>query len=280
MIQAKHLVKTFTRQVDKKKKEEFNAVDDMSLTVNDGELVGILGPNGAGKTTLLRMLATLMTPTSGEITVSVKSGRTWETTADSGKNYGDFSADVAGEEDVLSTSIQIRRHLGYLSANTKLYERFSVRETMSLFGETYGMSKEEIENRIIFLTNILELQPFLDQRVGKLSTGQLQRAQIARCLMHDPEIYIFDEPTLGLDVISSSAIINFMKNEKYSGKTILYSTHYMEEAQYLCDRVILLNKGRILCEDTPEHLMESTGTKTMREAFFSTIGEEETGNTP
>ena len=284
MIEAKHLVKTFTRQVDKRKKEEFNAVDDMSLTVNDGELVGILGPNGAGKTTLLRMLATLMTPTSGEIQISVRGGRTWETKQEedtdqgeipsddtSGRPYGDFSADVAGEETVLTTPVEIRQHLGYLSANTKLYERFSVRETMRLFGETYGMSDEDIEKRIVFLQNILELKPFIDQRVGKLSTGQLQRAQIARCLMHDPEIYIFDEPTLGLDVISSSAIIDFMKNEKNSGKTILYSTHYMEEAQYLCDRVLLLNEGKILCEDTPEHLMESTGTKTMREAFFATI---------
>ena len=274
MIQAEHLVKTFTRQVDKKKKEEFNAVDDISLTVNDGELVGILGPNGAGKTTLLRMLATLMTPTSGEIHVSVKKGRTWDTPSDGDQNYGDYSADLEGEETDLTTPIQIRQHLGYLSANTKLYERFSVRETMRLFGETYGMSGDEIDKRITLLEGLLELKPFIDQRIGKLSTGQLQRAQIARCLMHDPEIYIFDEPTLGLDVISSSAIIDFMKNEKYSGKTILYSTHYMEEAQYLCDRVILLNKGKIVCEDTPSHLMESTGTENMRDAFFATIGEE------
>ncbi len=247
MIRAEHLVKTFTRQVDKKKKEEFNAVDDMSLTVNDGELVGILGPNGAGKTTLLRMLATLMTPTSGEVFVTV------------------------GEDAVMSSAIEIRQHLGYLSANTKLYERFSVRETMRLFGETYGMSEEEIEARTQELTEVLDLSECLDNRVAKLSTGQIQRAQIARCLIHDPEIYIFDEPTLGLDVISSTGIIDFMKKEKERGKTILYSTHYMEEAQYLCDRVLLLNHGKIVCEDTPEHLMESTNSDTMRDAFFSSL---------
>lgn len=233
MIEAKNLVKTFVRQVDKRKKEEFNAVDGISLRVNDGELVGILGPNGAGKTTLLRMLASLMTPTSGEI-------------------------NMPGKEN-----------LGYLSANTKLYERFSVRETMRLFGEIYGMSEEAISERTEFLADMLDLKPFLDNRIGKLSTGQLQRTQIARCLIHDPDYYIFDEPTLGLDVISSTAIIDFMKNEKNRGKTILYSTHYMEEAQYLCDRVLLLNQGKIICEDTPAHLMESTHSDTMRDAFFS-----------
>ena len=149
--------------------------------------------------------------------------------------------------------------------------QFSIKNVLKKEFERGNLALEDIEKRIVFLQNILELKPFIDQRVGKLSTGQLQRAQIARCLMHDPEIYIFDEPTLGLDVISSSAIIDFMKNEKNSGKTILYSTHYMEEAQYLCDRVLLLNEGKIICEDTPEHLMESAGTKTMRDAFFATI---------
>ena len=258
MIEAKHLVKTFTRQVDKKKKEEFNAVDDMSLTVRDGELVGILGPNGAGKTTLLRMLATLMTPTSGEIHVTVNSA-------------DDKTESDSENTQHLKSPIEIRRHLGYLSANTKLYERFSVRETMRLFGETYGMSEGEISERTAYLNDVLDLGEFIDNRVAKLSTGQLQRAQIARCLIHDPEIYIFDEPTLGLDVVSSTGIIEFMKKEKDRGKTILYSTHYMEEAQYLCDRVLLLNHGKIVCEDTPAHLMESTNSDTMRDAFFSSL---------
>ncbi len=255
MITANHLIKTFTRQVDKKKKEEFNAVDDISLTVNDGELVGILGPNGAGKTTLLRMLTTLMTPTSGEIQFSVR-----------------MKSDTASESLLeLRTPIEIRQHIGYLSANTKLYERFSVRETMRLFGETYGMNEDEINKRTDYLAEVLDLNSFIDNRVAKLSTGQLQRTQIARCLIHDPEIYIFDEPTLGLDVVSSTGIIDFMKGEKDRGKTILYSTHYMEEAQYLCDRVLLLNKGKIIVEDTPAHLMENTNSDTMRDAFFSSL---------
>lgn len=277
MIRAEHLVKTFTRQVDKKKKEEFNAVDDMSLTVADGELVGILGPNGAGKTTLLRMLATLMTPTSGEITVTIPEdgnaagGHVAEAGTEAEDGGADTVADVACAGVHLKTAIEIRRHLGYLSANTKLYERFSVRETMRLFGETYGMTEQQIEERTQALTEVLDLAEFIDNRVAKLSTGQMQRAQIARCLIHDPEIYIFDEPTLGLDVISSTGIIDFMKKEKDRGKTILYSTHYMEEAQYLCDRVLLLDKGKIICEDTPSHLIESTHSDSMRDAFFSSL---------
>ncbi len=270
MIRAEHLVKTFTRQVDKKKKEEFNAVDDMSLTIGDGELVGILGPNGAGKTTLLRMLATLMTPTSGEIRVTMRDGGASGKTGVANERF-DVEEEKTPVKNELKTPVEIRKHLGYLSANTKLYERFSVRETMKLFGQTYGMDDEAIDERIAQLNEALDLSEFIDNRVAKLSTGQMQRAQIARCLIHDPEIYIFDEPTLGLDVIASTGIIDFMKNEKDRGKTILYSTHYMEEAQYLCDRVILLNHGKIVCEDTPAHLMESTHSDTMRDAFFSSL---------
>ena len=146
-----------------------------------------------------------------------------------------------------------------------------MRETMRMFGETYGMSENEINERTDYLIEVLDLSSFIDNRVAKLSTGQMQRTQIARCLIHDPEMYIFDEPTLGLDVISSTGIIDFMKGEKDRGKTILYSTHYMEEAQYLCDRVLLLNKGKIIVEDTPAHLMKITNSDTMRDAFFSSL---------
>ena len=246
MITANNLIKTFTRTVNKKQKEEFNAVDGVSLSVNDGEIVGILGPNGAGKTTLLRMLCTLMTPTSGSISIE-SNGNT------------------------LVKPIDIKRHIGYLSANTKLYERFSVRETIRLYGQTYGMSDEALNERTDLLISLLNLDEFIDNKVSKLSTGQMQRAQIARCLIHDPDIYIFDEPTLGLDVISSTAIIEFMKNEKTKNKTILYSTHYMEEAQYLCDRVLLLSHGKIIADKSPHQLMNETGSETMREAFFKTI---------
>ncbi|MBO6109173.1 MAG: ATP-binding cassette domain-containing protein [Eubacterium sp.] len=271
MIRANHLVKTFKRQIDKKKKEEFNAVGDISLEIHDGELVGILGPNGAGKTTLLRMLATLMSPTSGEIEVTIPAPGSDAVSARD-ESTATASDTISARDGIrLGSSVEIRRHLGYLSANTKLYERFSVREIMRLFGQTYGMSDKDIDDRTEYLTDVLDLGSFIDNRVAKLSTGQMQRTQIARCLIHDPEIYIFDEPTLGLDIISSQSIIDFMTDEKKKGKTIIYSTHYMEEAKYLCDRVILLNDGKIVCEDTPSHLMETTGSDDMRQAFFSVI---------
>lgn len=253
MIQAENLVKTFTRNEKKNKKTEFNAVDGISLQVNDGEIVGILGPNGAGKTTLLRMLAKLMKPTAGTVSVTVDGTEI--------------------EED-----IEVKKHIGYLSGNTKLYGRLSARELLTMIGTICGMTEEEIQSRIEEISQVLSMEKFMDNRIEKLSTGQTQRASIARCLIHSPEIYIFDEPTLGLDIISSAAIIEFMKGEREKGKTVLYSTHYMEEAEYLCDRIIMIHKGRIICNLTPDELKKETGTSNMRDAFNALIKKEDLGN--
>lgn len=243
MIAANHLVKVFSRTEKKGKKEDFRAVDDLSLKADQGEIVGILGPNGAGKTTLLRMLATLLTPTSGEVIVETDKG-------------------------ILDSPMQIRQNIGYLSGNTKLYGRLSVREMLTIFGELYGIGEDAIQERIDEVAHILNLEEFIDNRIEKLSTGQTQRASIARCIIHRPEIYIFDEPTLGLDLISSSAIIEFMKREKEQGKTVIYSTHYMEEAEYLCDRILLISGGKAICQETPAELMKRTHTGNMRQAFY------------
>lgn len=253
MIQAENLVKTFTRNEKKNKKVEFNAVDGISFSVDEGEIVGILGPNGAGKTTLLRMLAKLMKPTSGSVSVTVD-----------------------GEE--ITEDIEIKRHIGYLSGNTKLYGRLSTRELLTMIGTICKMSEEEIQSRIEEISNVLSMEKFIDNRIEKLSTGQTQRASIARCLIHSPEIYIFDEPTLGLDIISSAAIIEFMKGEREKGKSVLYSTHYMEEAEYLCDRIIMIHKGKIICNLTPEELKQKTGTNNMRDAFNVLIEQEDMAN--
>jgi len=250
MIKADSLVKSFYRTEKKGKKTEFNAVDGITFSANPGEIVGILGPNGAGKTTLLRMLATLMKPTSGRVIVSLSDGT------------------------VLGSDMEIKKNIGYLSNNTKLYRRLTVRELLVMFAGVYGISKEEAESRVEEICDMLDMSEFIDNRIEKLSTGQTQRSLISRCIVHDPDIYIFDEPTLGLDIISSTSIIEFMKSEKQRGKTIIYSTHYMEEAQYLCDRIIMINKGHIICNDTPENLMTETGTSSMREAFYK-INEEE-----
>lgn len=249
MIRAEHVIKTFTRTEKKGRKEDFNAVDDISLTADEGEIVGILGPNGAGKTTLLRMLANLLEPTRGSVTAETQAG-------------------------VLSNPVEIKKNIGYLSGNTKLYGRLSVREMLTLFGGIYGIADDEIDQRVDEVVDVLHMEEFVDNRIEKLSTGQTQRASIARCLVHQPDIYIFDEPTLGLDIISSAAIIEFMKSEKEKGKTIIYSTHYMEEAEYLCDRIIMMNHGKLICNASPEELKRRTGTANMREAFYMIIEKE------
>ncbi|MDE6844632.1 MAG: ATP-binding cassette domain-containing protein [Lachnospiraceae bacterium] len=246
MITADNLVKTFTKNEKKNKKSEFNAVDGISLTVKEGEIVGILGPNGAGKTTLLRMMSKLMKPTSGMVGIRI------------------------GDEE-LTDEIEVKRHIGYLSNNTKLYGRLSTRELMQMLGTVYGISEEDTQKRIEEISEVLAMESFIDNRIEKLSTGQTQRASIARCLVHDPQVYIFDEPTLGLDIISSAAIIDFMKGERKKGKTVLYSTHYMEEAEYLCDRIVMIHQGRIISEGTPAELKVQTGQDSLRDVFAELI---------
>ena len=245
-IMADNLVKTFTRNEKKNRKTDINAVDGISLTVGEGEIVGILGPNGAGKTTLLRMMSKLMKPTSGMVSIRI------------------------GDKEI-TDDIEVKRHIGYLSNNTKLYGRFSTGEFLRMLGVLYGMEKDAVENKIEEISELLSMDGFIDNRIEKLSTGQTQRASIARCLIHDPEVYIFDEPTLGLDILSSAAIIDFMKREREMGNTILYSTHYMEEAEYLCDRVVMIHQGKIISEGTPAGLKQSLGKENLRDVFSELI---------
>lgn len=262
MIEVVDLCKIFTRsikddtglskkkrrgfKINKKsriKKEEFYAVDNVSFKINEGEIVGILGPNGAGKTTLLRMLGGILTPTSGTIKIS---------------NY-DYSIDKnSGKRDI-----------GYLSGNTKLYGRLSPRELLTTFGNLYEMDKEEIKKSIDEVSKVMSMEAFIDNRIENLSTGQTQRTSIARCLIHSPKVYIFDEPTLGLDVISSASIIDFMKRERERGKTVLYSTHYMEEAETLCDKIIMIHNGKIIASGTSDELKRQTGTDNLRDVFIT-----------
>lgn len=248
-IKADHLVKTFTKNEKKNKKIDINAVDGISLSVKEGEIVGILGPNGAGKTTLLRMLSKLMKPTDGLVSIKI------------------------GDKEI-SDDIEVKRHIGYLSNNTKLYGRLSARELLQMLGVLYGISEEDTKKKIEKISEVLSMDAFIDNRIEKLSTGQTQRASIARCLVHDPQVYIFDEPTLGLDILSSASIIDFMKGERERGKTILYSTHYMEEAEYLCDRIIMIHQGKIISEGTPAELKAQTGQGNLRDVFKELVERE------
>ena len=253
MLEAENLVKNFERNEKKHKKVVFSAVNHVSLRVREGEIVGVLGPNGAGKTTLLRMLGCLMQPTEGVI------------------QYEDE------QKNLLTKQNDIKRQIGYLSGNTKLYGRLSTRELLTITGNIYGLSTEAIEQRIEKIIEILSLQDFVDNRIEKLSTGQTQRASISRCLIHSPKLYIFDEPTLGLDIMSSSAIIDFMQKEKARGKAVLYSTHYMEEAEMLCDRIVMLSHGRVIAQGTMDEIYAQTGCENLRSAF-RTLMAQETGD--
>lgn len=251
-IKVDHIYKRFTRVVKdeaqkkrlgkiKTKKEDFYAVNDISFTAKKGQIYGILGPNGAGKTTLLRMLGGILTPTEGSLSVM---------------GY-DYEKNKAKAKAVI----------GYLSGNTKLYGRLSARELFTVFGELYEMPKDEIARSIEQVVEILNLGEFIDNRIENLSTGQTQRVSIGRCLIHSPEVYIFDEPTLGLDVLSSKDIIQFMKQERERGKIVLYSTHYMEEAESLCDQILMIHEGRIIAEGKPKDLMQQEGIDNLRDLF-------------
>lgn len=259
MIEVENLSKVFERvkaevNTNKKKrklktkKEAFYAVKQISFTADKGEIIGIIGPNGAGKTTLLRMLGGILTPTDGRIQIG-------------GYNH-------------IDDSNEIKKQIGYLSGNTKLYGRITPRELLSIFGELYGMDSESIHLKSEEIFDILNMDEFKDNRIEYLSTGQTQRTSIARCLIHSPSIYIFDEPTLGLDVISSQDIIEFMKREKANGKTVLYSTHYMEEAETLCDKILMIHKGKIISSGTSDEIKLRTNTTNLREAFLKLIQDE------
>lgn len=260
MIKVNELCKQFTKTVEDKanrkrkikfktKEEDFFAVNHVSFEAKPGEIYGILGPNGAGKTTLLRMLGGILTPTSGSI-------------------------EVAGYDYALNREAA-KKKIGYLSGNTKLYGRLSPRELFKIFGELYEMKPDEIARAIDQVIKVMNMEEFIDNRIEHLSTGQTQRTSIARCLIHSPEIYIFDEPTLGLDVISSLDIIEFMKREKQANKTVLYSTHYMEEAESLCDQIIMLHKGRVIAQGSPEELKRQTSCDNLRDGFIRLANEGE-----
>ncbi len=171
-----------------------------------------------------------------------------------------------------NNEIEIKQQIAYLSGNTKIYDTLSTYELLKMCSEIYQVPNEKAEERIKELSKILKMDNFLHKKIANLSTGQTQRVNIARCLVHNPKYYILDEATTGLDIISSQIILDFIKQEKENNKTILYSTHYMEEAQNICDKVIMINKGEVIKTGTPEEIKKETKTTNLREAFFAMIG--------
>ncbi len=246
MIKIKEVSKEFEKSNEKGKRIKFYADKDISFEVRDGEILGLLGPNGAGKTTLLRMIAGIMKPTTGEI--------------------------LFDDKKILENEIEIKRNISFLSGNTKLYKDISCVELLKMCAAYYNMDKAIINERINEVVKRFDMESFKNQRIGSLSTGQCQRVGVARCVLHDPHYYILDEATSGLDIISSQIILDFIKEERDKGKCIIYSTHYMEEAENICNRVVLLNKGYVIANDTAKEIEKETKTTNIRDAFFSLIG--------
>lgn len=246
MIEIEKISKEFEKNIDKNKKIKFYADKDISFEVKDGEILGLLGPNGAGKTTLLRIIAGIMKPTSGEVIIDNK--------------------------DFKKEEIEIKKTISFLSGNTKLYKDISCIELLKMCASYYEMDKKTVEKRINEVVKRFDMETFKNQRIGSLSTGQTQRVGVARCVLHNPHNYILDEATSGLDIISSQVILDFIKEERDKGKCIIYSTHYMEEAENICDRVVLINKGEIIAIGTPDEINKKTKSTNLRDAFFKLIG--------
>jgi sodium transport system ATP-binding protein len=223
------------------------AVDGLTLEVAPGEAFALLGPNGAGKTTALRCLATLLRPSAG-------------------------SATVCGH-DVVTDPLIVRAKLAFLSSSMGLYERLTPREIVAYFGGLHGLGGPSLAGRTDELVELFGIGPFEHRLCGRLSTGQRQRVALARALVHDPPVLILDEPTLGLDVLSGRTIHEFIQRERARGKSILFSTHQMEEVDLLADRVGVLRAGRLVAEGTPAELLVATGASTLVHAFLALVDE-------
>lgn len=246
MLQVKNIKKQFKKKDSSNHNTVFLANNNISFEAKPSQVVGILGPNGAGKTTLLRIIAGIMEPTEGSIIID-------------GENYQ-------------NNAINIKKKIAFLSGNTKLYKDISVYELLKMCGEYYEVPKQELDSRIANIIKKFDMESFQNQKIASLSTGQYQRTSIARCLVHNPKYYILDEATSGLDVISSQVILDFIENEKKNKKCIIYSTHYMEEAEEICDYIIMINKGQIIATGSPKEIKNKTKTTNLRNSFFKLIG--------
>ena len=222
------------------------AVDGISFQAHAGEILGLLGPNGAGKTTTLRILATILAPTSG-------------------------TATIAGH-DIRKEPLEVRRKLGFLSGDMGLYHRLTPIETLRFFGQLNGYGGAALPSRIERLLALFGIETFARTRIDKLSTGMRQKVAIARAVVHDPPVLILDEPTSGLDVPTAHTVERFILDAKAQGKCVLLSTHIMEEAEYLCDRIAVIHEGRIQAMGTMDDLRARTGKQRLREIFLNLLG--------
>ncbi|GAA0712222.1 ATP-binding cassette domain-containing protein [Dokdonella soli] len=240
MIEVKDLHKAFGA---------VKAVDGVSFVARDGEITGLLGPNGAGKTTTLRMLYTLMKPDAGQVLV----------------DGIDAAADATA----------VRRRLGVLPDARGLYKRLSARENIDYFARLQGLDAATRRSRIDALVTALDMSDIADRHTEGFSQGQRVKTAIARALVHDPGNVILDEPTNGLDVMATRAMRTFMRKLKDEGRCVLFSSHIMQEVGALCDRIVVIARGRVVADESPDALRAQTGAASLEDAFVKIIGSEE-----
>lgn len=243
MIQVANLAKHFSDP----KRGLVRAVDGVSFEARPGEIFGLLGANGAGKTTLLRMLSTVLAPTSGTATIS--------------------GFNIATQAD------EVRKRIGFMSTTTALYARLTAREMIRYIGSLYDLHGANLDTRVDEVIELLDIGEFKDRLCDKLSTGQKQRVSLARTILHDPPVMFFDEPTSGLDVIAGRTIIEFIEDQRAAGKTVVFSTHIMSEAERLCDRICVIHNGKVVSEGTFDDLRKETGEERLDKVFLSLVDE-------
>lgn len=236
-VDVRHLVRTFATQSG-----EVVAVNDVSIQVHAGEVFGLLGANGAGKTTTLRMMLGLLPPTSGTVT-------------------------MAGY-DVAKLPLEVKRRVSLVSASSGLYQWLTPREMMLYFAELYDVPEDAAVARVEMLADVFDLRKFMDRRCAGMSTGQQQRVNLARSLMHDPPVVLMDEPTRGLDIVGSKRIFDYTAHLKELGKAVIFCTHRLDEAQRLCTRFGLMFRGRLHLEGTLEDLQQKTGREMLTDMFL------------
>lgn len=241
MIEVRNLTKTY----DDLHRGRFVAVDGVSFYVRPGEIFGLLGPNGAGKTTVLRILSTVLKPTSG-------------------------SATILGY-DCVSDAAQVRESIGFVSNNTAIYDRMTAWEMVEYFGRLHGIRKPQLVQRMQKLFADLQMNGFREVPCGKLSTGMKQKVSIARALVHDPPVLVFDEATLGLDVLVARNLLDVIRHLRDMGKCLIFSTHIMREVERLCDSIAIMHQGKILDIGTLEALRSRHSEEDFEELFFSLL---------
>jgi sodium transport system ATP-binding protein len=245
MIQVQGLTKYYHDL----RRGRFVALENVSFEAHPRQIYGLLGPNGAGKTTTLRILSTILRPSAG-------------------------TALIDGHDVVLHPE-RVRRHIGFMSANTAVYDRMTAWEMVEYFGRLHGMNDDSLSQRMESLFDRLQMNDFRDVLGAKMSTGMKQKVSIARAVVHDPPVLIFDEATSGLDVLVARALLQAVAELRDQGKCIIYSTHIMREVEKLCDRVAIVHRGHLLAEGTLQSLREEHGEEDLEEIFFHLITDHE-----